>query len=424
MPSLFLRDLLDREYFGMKLGLEKMRTLLARLDHPEKKFHSIHVAGTNGKGSTAVMIARILEAGKYKVGVFTSPHLQHVNERFQINGYPITTSRLASIAKEVQKHDFSKERISFFEFMTAVAFLYFAEEKVDVAVVEVGMGGRLDATNVLKPEVSVITSVAYDHEKHLGRKLEHIAAEKGGIIKEDVPLVCGESSPPIRKVLAKMAKNTSIEFVDAPQMHHDGTFSSGSFQKLWIPTLGPGHALNASVAVAAVQAFAKRCCGRSVLPRSAFYRGLASSVIPGRMEIVRRRPFVILDGAHNPAAVENLVATCRQTFRNRRIHCLFGAMADKDIAAMIKQLHALGGDLHVAAPQMKRAATSSDLNLCAQRYDWRAQEHTDCQSALKQILKSLDPSEALVVTGSLFLVGEARAYLRRTDVPTGQLVAA
>ena len=267
MPSSFFDNLIDREYFGMKLGLDKIRKILSRLNHPEKKFRSIRVAGTNGKGSTAIMMARILQAGGLCTGLFTSPHLQRVNERFQINGRLISDARLNELAGAVESVDDPEDHLTFFEFLTAIAFLYFAQEKVDVAIVEVGLGGRLDATNVLRPDVSVITSIAHDHEKHLGKTLEQIAAEKGGIIKEGVPVVCGEMSPPVRRVLEQMAKGTSIQFVDPPKIHADGTFSTGSFNNLWIPTLGQGQVQNAVVAVHAVQTFLKKNRMGSLLPR-------------------------------------------------------------------------------------------------------------------------------------------------------------
>ncbi len=406
-----MNDLLDREYFGMKLGLRKIRRILSRLDHPEEKFSSIHIAGTNGKGSTATMVARILEAGHYRVGLFTSPHLQQLNERFQINGEKIASEELDRLAEEVQAVDEDSDPLSFFEFITVMAFLYFAHKKVDVAVIEVGLGGRLDATNVIQPDVSVITGISLDHQRHLGSTLEKIATEKAGIIKTGIPVFSSERRPHIRRVLSKVArqKKTKICFIDEPECHNDGTFSWEHFRKLWVPMLGNGQALNAALAVAVAEAFLQQHAEWPLLSHTSVYRGLASAMIPGRMEIVHRSPFVFLDGAHNEAAVDHLVATCRKTFKKGKIHCLFGAMGDKDFPLMLKRLHRLGGELHVTAPKMKRAVPAQKLVAAAASQGWPAQQYKDCRTAVRTLLGKLKANDTLVVTGSLFLVGEARA---------------
>ncbi len=411
MTTDLLNDLLDREYFGMKLGLENIQAMLERLDNPQDSFRSIHVAGTNGKGSTSTMIARILEAGHYKVGLYTSPHLQHLSERFQINGHKISRQRLTALAERINAVNTGKSHLSFFEFMTVIAFLYFAEESVDVAVIEVGMGGRLDATNVLSPDVSVITEIAYDHQEHLGKRLQQIAQEKAGIIKEQTPLVSGVTNVKLRKFLQRKADALGAPtlFVNEPTLHRDGSFSWGGLHKMWIPTLGHGQVLNACVAVAAVQAFEDS--EQSVLPPTVYHRGLASAVIPGRMEFVRRSPFIVLDGAHNPAAIQHLVETCQEIFKKRRIHCLFAAMADKDIAMMLSHLRPLTNEIHVTETQMKRTASQGAITKKAELHGFRVKGYPNCQAALRHLSKKLLPDEALLVTGSLFLVGEARSYL-------------
>lgn len=414
--SSFLDDNLDREFFGIKLGLDNIRSFLEILNHPEKSFPSIHVAGTNGKGSTSVMIANILRAAGLRVGLFTSPHLESIRERFQINGEMIAEKRLEKLWNRLKALDQGRQHeLSFFERVTALAFLYFAEEAVDVAVIEVGLGGRLDATNVLQPAVSVITSIAHDHQRHLGARLKEIAYEKAGIIKPHAPVVSAPQPPSVKQVLRQVAKKqgASLHFVEKPESFSDGTFSIPGFSKIWLPMLGSCQNSNAALSVAAVEQF-------RYIPRQAYYQGLASSFIPGRMEIVQRRPLVLLDGAHNRAATDQLVSDCRRLFGNRQLHCLFGVMSDKDVGAMLKSLRKLSESdatqspmLHVTAPEMDRAMPVERLSAEAKKRGWGVRAHRTCRGALSEILEELAPQEALVVTGSLFLIAEAKKYIHR-----------
>lgn len=411
MATFSIEDLCDREYFGMKLGLTKIRSVLERLHHPEKKIPAIHVAGTNGKGSTSTMIASILEASGLKVGLFTSPHLHHVSERFLINGMPVSASRLQQLVAQVEAADgHGTERLSFFEFMTVIAFVYYAEEAVDIAVIETGLGGRLDATNVITPLVSVITPVAYDHEKHLGSRLAQIAREKAGIIKREVPVVSAPQDPSVKTILVAEAKRKTAPLclVKTARISADGRFDVEGFRHLWTPSLGRFQATNAAVAVKAVQTLPLRFRAS----RKAIREGLATTYLPGHMEIVQRSPLILLDVAHNPAAMESLVATSRNILKGRRIHCLFGAMEDKNIRGMLRALKRLKPTLYLTRPKLKRAMSLDALRelslaegfqpVC---YAHPAEALTDFRS------RSGTADEALLVTGSLFLVAEARDHL-------------
>ncbi len=414
---LVIDQLLDREYFGMKLGLESISDLLAQLDNPQNNFHSIHVAGTNGKGSTATMMARILEASGRKVGLFTSPHLHAVNERFQINGQFISDHRLNRLAQKIQQLDESRkpaQPLSFFEFITALAFLYFSEEAVDVAVIEVGLGGRLDATNVLLPQVSVITSIAHDHEKYLGNKLEDIAAEKAGIIKPQVPVVCGGLKTAALKVIEQVAaeQQAPLVCVDAPASSQQGSFNLDQWEDLWVPLLGENQLHNGAIAVRAVQQYEQQLSCQQRLPRQAYYRGLAASTLPARMEIIHRCPLVLIDGAHNPAALTALIKTCQQIFSGKRIHCLFGAMNDKNIDAMLQTLKIESIQLYLTQPKLQRAAAVELLEQHVRKLGATAVSYADSETAMSQLMADFTSEDILLVTGSLFLVAEVRQWMQ------------
>jgi dihydrofolate synthase / folylpolyglutamate synthase len=401
--------ILEREYFGLKLGLDAIRIFLKKLNDPQNTYPVIHVGGTNGKGSTATMIAKILESDGLKVGLFTSPHLNTVRERFQINTKPIAASKLRSLNTKISSLDQrQKKQLTFFEFMTALAFQYFSEEKVDVAVIEVGMGGRLDATNVVAPALSVLTSIGYDHQKHLGKNIAAIAFEKGGIIKEGVSVVSAEQKPLVKRELLKIAreKRAAIQFVKQPEGREDDTFRLGHFKKLWTSLLGSHQIMNAATAVAAARAF-------KLVSRDAIDRALSSVHMPGRMEVVRRRPFVLIDGAHNPEATDTLVNNIPQFIYRKQCHCLFGVMDDKDTIAMLKRLKAISGNLHITEPHSRRALSVSKLASYAQSQHFSVRSYPSCGRAIDYLLSTLRPDEALVVTGSLFLVAEARAHLQK-----------
>lgn len=407
----FVSDLCDREYFGMKLGLTKIRRVLKRLKHPEKKFPVIHVAGTNGKGSTSTMIARILEAADLKVGLFTSPHLHHITERFLINGVPVSVSRLERLLAQVEAaDDKGAQRLSFFEMMTALAFLYFAEDAVDIAVIETGLGGRLDATNVVTPLASVITPISYDHQKHLGTRLEQIAGEKAGIIKRAVPVVSAPQEPGVQKTLVKAAKNkaASLTLVESPRISADGRFQVDGFCELWTPNLGRFQATNAAVAVKVVQALMPKFR----VSRKAIRAGLAATYLPGHMEIVQRNPLILLDVAHNPAAMESLVAASCNLFKSRRIHCLFAAMQDKDVRGMLRTLRQLQPILYLTRPHLKRAMSLDELTKLSDAEGLQSMSYADPAAALADFQSRVNADrDALLVTGSLFLVAEARDHL-------------
>jgi dihydrofolate synthase / folylpolyglutamate synthase len=391
-------NIADREFFGMKLGLENTKAILKRLKNPEKQFSSIHIAGTNGKGSTAAMLASILKEAGYKVGLFTSPHLVDVRERFQINGEMISEAGLEKLSDEIRHCEQSEAiPLTFFEFVTALAFLYFARSKVDIAVIETGMGGRLDATNVITPEVSVITNVAMDHAQHLGDTLEKIAFEKAGIIKKGVPVVCGE------------------EFVLylPPFLPLSPALSPKGERVLKVGLLGEHQQENASLALQAIQCLNKS--GKWKISDEAIQSGLENVKFPGRLEYIK--PNILLDGAHNPAAMRTLREYLEENHAEDKIQLIIGMMEDKAVDDILKEILPVADKVIVTAPKSKRALSPAALEEKVQSYFARHGElgrqrrsgvaisqkmPRDCVALARN-----DASGALyVVTGSLFLVGD------------------
>lgn len=321
---------------GIKLGLHNIRTLLDRLDRPERRYRSIHIAGTNGKGSTAAMVAAILTAAGYRVGLYTSPHLVDFRERIRVNGAMIPEDRVSELVDRLRlaARDLP---VTFFELSTALAFQYFADATVDVAVLEVGMGGRYDATNVVEPVATAITTIALDHEEYLGNTLEKIANEKGGIIKPQVPLVMGRIDQGPAQVIRDLATQRQAPLYELGHtfsvreaggvFDYDGIL--GSHRGLICPLQGRHQLDNAACALALVEVAAR--AGITV-PAVAVQTGLASTQWEGRLEVADQNPTVLLDGAHNPEAAQALgafLAKFRLEHPGRQVALILGMMRDK-----------------------------------------------------------------------------------------------
>ena len=313
------------EKFGINLGLDRIKLLLEHLDNPHLKFKSIHVAGTNGKGSTCAMIASILKEAGYKVGLYTSPHLFQYNERIKINGKDISDKEfaegLARIKRISRKEPGSFGRPTVFEALTALAFWYFAKKKVDYAVVEVGLGGRLDATNVITPLASVITNIDLEHTAILGRTPAKIAAEKAAIIKPDVPVITAEDKSEALKVIKYQAEKKGSLLI---QVKSEG-------EGLKSGLLGEHQKTNAACAVAAV-----KLAGISVGQR-AVLDGLKRVRWPGRFQVIKKKPLTIIDGAHNPAGARVLTGALGSRFPGKKFTFIVGTQKDKDARAMIRE---------------------------------------------------------------------------------------
>ncbi|OGQ30501.1 MAG: hypothetical protein A3I75_00870 [Deltaproteobacteria bacterium RIFCSPLOWO2_02_FULL_50_16] len=417
-----LQELEAREYFGMRLGLSKIQGVLAFLQHPERKYPSIHVAGTNGKGSTAMTIAILLQQAGLRVGLFTSPHLIRLNERFWCDGRTIDDASLERLAREVdeaQKSVSLPEPLTFFEWVTAMVFLWFAEQKVDVAVLEVGLGGRLDSTNVVIPDVCVITSIGYDHAERLGKTLGEIAYEKAGIIKPGVPVICGVQDKGLQSVFQKKADQEKAEmiFVDFSKRlhrHDDGIFDYDEYKDLTLSLWGSHQCENASLAIEAARTFLK--IHQISLGEKIIREGLKSVCWPGRLEWLPQHR-TLLDGAHNVDAIRALVRFVEENYAGSPLTLLFGAMKDKEAASMLKHLAPFASKIIVTRPGLcsdtrhivKRSLDPDLLKECLSHRDIKI--IPDSQKAWQEARHLLGEGEIILVTGSLFLVGEVRQFL-------------
>ena len=424
----YLEQLAARRRFGMKPGLDTIHTLLERLGNPEREIAAIHIAGTNGKGAVAALCDAVLRAAGYPVARYTSPHLLRVNERFFLNGHPVDDDALEAAARTVEPAVAALERerndeVTFFECLTAVAFVLFRSAGIRLAVLETGLGGRLDATNVVTPLVSVITRIGLDHCDWLGDTVAKIAGEKAGIIKPGRPVVCAAMPDEARAVIAQTAARLEAPFVDAPEAVSVAvkksdlsgqTLKIAAGNREWppvrLPLAGAFQAENAGTAVAALETVAN---SGLAIPDEAFVKGLESVCWPGRFQLAAQEPPVIVDGAHNPEGARAL----RQALKSCRVTAPLGLVAgfcgDKDALS----------HLRVLAPRIKRAwsvpipnprsltpdrtagvmrmAGIDDVAACANLADALAQARAWAREA----------DGVVVVCGSLFLAGEALVAL-------------
>lgn len=402
-------------------NLERMRELMARLDNPQNKVRSLHIAGTKGKGSTAAFCATMLEYGGYRTGLYTSPELGSFTERFQVNRTPIAEERFAELVERLIPHAHALPGITSYELQTALAFLYFANEGTDVNVIEVGMGGRLDSTNIIQPLVSIITSISYDHTYVLGNTIEEIAREKGGIIKPGVPVVIGPQ--PFEAAIIELQRIATERGAPATLIGQDVPYQRTEYspdgQKIAIhyPNDEPAevniHLLGAHQIGNAVTAYsALRIAEENGLEVSlaARRKGLLETRWPGRFEILQTEPPFVLDGAHNRDSAQFLAQTVREIFPNRPIILLFGASEDKDIAGMFAELLPETTRLLLVQSAHPRAATPAHLQTLAAPYPIPLETPPDITTAINRALNlAASLNGVAIATGSLYSIGEIRA---------------
>lgn len=417
-----LQYMYSLERFGIKLGLARMKGLMEALDGPHEAFSSVHLTGTNGKGSTASFIAQCLSAQGLKVGLYTSPHLLRFNERICIDGVPILDERLAELVAHVRQCVAGRglNEITFFEFTTAVALVYFAHEQVDIAVVEVGMGGEFDATNVLVPLVSVITNVGLDHVPMLGKDRHEIAATKAGIIKNRVPVVLGEQDTSLRELFAQVCQKKQATLhqvsqllqVDVLQSDLEGQSfrTRGAWQQEWhIQLLGRHQLQNAATALATLWVLQEQGVGVSAEAR---VRGLATATWPGRLQIISRRPFILVDGAHNDDGVRALEAFLQEQPGLPRGDVLVLAMKqDKDVGEMAARIVPRFRCVIVTEGNYDPADAEQLAAVLARQHPHVEAIKNVAQAAARA--RSYQASDGMMlVTGSLYMIGGAMAALQ------------
>jgi dihydrofolate synthase / folylpolyglutamate synthase len=418
-----------------KFDLENISLLAERLVRPDRAYPSAHIAGTNGKGSTAAFLESILRHAGFRTGLNTSPHLEKINERIRVGGEEISDADFAAVLTRIQAITEQllaagklRAHPTYFECVTAMAFEYFARQRVEFAIFEVGLGGRLDATNVITPLVSVITRIDFDHENFLGHSLQEIAAEKAGILKPGVPVVLAEQRPEAREVIVTRAAKLGCPIVHTTsgyrvdrQSWQDGcvrarvTETSSGWSVELAPRLpGRFQLQNALNAVAAAGLLRKR--GFRISDQH-ITQGVSDAVWPGRIEKVQSHPDVYLDGAHNPGAARELAAFWEQHLAGRRIYLLYGALRDKAVDEVAGVLFPSAAEVIFTAPRTLRAISAGQLAEIAAHHAAQSVVIADAEQALDYALSKAAPGDAIFITGSLYLVGQLRHYWKqRTQV--------
>ena len=421
-------QMLRVRYNSDTFSLVRMKTLLKSLQDPHRQIQSVHIAGTKGKGSTATMLAGMLQACKYKVGLFTSPHICDLRERIRVNGEMIPRVQLTRLIAKLQpKIDKMEDKPTFFEIMTALAFCYFVDQGVDIAVVEAGLGGRLDSTNVLKPTVCGLTSISLDHMHQLGNTVAKIAEEKAGIFKKDVPIVSVPQSTEAKRVLRRLAKESKsrlmftgeeIDFSYRVESSRQAgchtriclTTDHSSFEHLPVPVFGEHQAVNCGLALALLDQL--KLQGMNIDDELA-KTGLADVDLPGRMELIGQDPRVLVDGAHNAASIQALLRAMAQHIPYDSMVMIFGCAADKDIPGMMARI-STGADkvVFTRTANNPRAARPEDLAAAYLEHCGREAQVTESLFDALQIARNAAGREDIIcICGSFYLVGEAKLML-------------
>lgn len=434
--------------FGSKLGLQRTEKMLEVLGDPHKKIKCIHIAGTNGKGSTTAMVTRILVEAGYKVGSYTSPFIEEFEERMQINNNNIPKQDLSDIITEVSKAVEKVVELGYsnpteFEIITCAGFLYFYKNNVDFAVIEVGIGGRLDSTNVIEPILSIITSISLDHTQILGDTLDKIAYEKAGIIKDGVPVIIFPQQSQSEKVIEQICKERNSKLVKVPGNSavflgkHD-LISQGwdeinkkvlgdmntITQKIEVQTsidnysvelalLGKHQLLNCSVAIHAIEELISLGVKIS---KDNISMGLRNVRWPARLEVMNKKPLVVIDGAHNIDGIEKLTDSIDMYFNYSKIVLILGILADKQVGEMIETIVPKVNTVITVTPHSERAELSEELKLQVEKYNVNCEAVEDYEEAYRKALSYCSEEDLLLVAGSLYMVGDMRRIIRNIQL--------
>ena len=424
-------------YAPERFDLQRMRDFLAQIGLPQAAFPIIHIAGTKGKGSVAAFCAAMLQAGGYRVGLYTSPHLHEYTERIQINGEAIPKAAFVRLVDELRPFLADDSALTTFEITTALALLYFQQQGATAAVLEVGLGGRLDATNVIEPLASVITPISYDHTEFLGNTLAQIAAEKAGIIKPNTPVIVGPQAPEAQEVIVRIAAEREAPCLLVEQFYNWELVNrdlSGQTFRVWprpdapwqtfewappaarelrVPLLGRHQMENAVTAFAALQT--AHNLGLA-LAEGAYEHGLARVHWPGRFEILAAAPTLVVDAAHNVDSARRLVAALDDVFPGAPTTLLFGASSDKDLAGMLAELLPRMQRVIFTQSDHPRAVTAADLAAYAPDFDGQVLAVESPALALEAAVRAAPPEAVILATGSLFLAAEIRRAWRERQV--------
>jgi len=409
-----LKKIFSLHQFGIKLGLENIHILLDEIGNPHKELKSFHIAGSNGKGSTASFIASILQETGFKVGLYTSPHFVKFNERIRLNGKMIDDGYITEFVSDIEK-SIDKNQLTFFEVTTALAFKYFKEQKVDYAVIETGLGGRLDATNVISPIASVITSISLEHIQYLGNTIEKIAYEKSGIIKPNTFVFSGVMPEEAEKVIRDRSNELNCKYfgINSLVKKEKGRvivlFDKKEYSIYSTPLIGDHQLYNAALAVGVLN----KCLG--IESELTISRGISNvkknSGIEGRYEVLSTNPKIIFDSAHNPEGVQSFVNEFEKEFDsyNERI-LIFGAMKDKNIDEMLKSLHHYFNKIYITEINTERSAKFQELEDISKSLNFKVDRLTDPGGFIREF-KLTGQGNCLIVLGSIYLLGEIKSEI-------------
>lgn len=415
-----------RRGFGPKPGIRRMEWLMNKMNHPERDFPSIHIAGTNGKGSTVAYLTSLFQAAGHSVGSFTSPHIMKFNERISLNGTPISDETVRQLANEIYPlyEEISKTELgglTEFEVVTAMMFRFFSISKPDVVLIEVGLGGLYDSTNIVNPEVTIITTIGMDHVQILGNSLEEIAFQKAGILKKGVPVILGNIPDTAKKVILEVAKETkshvqaykeNFQAIDLPKkqaFHEYFNFKNSNqfIENIAISLMGHHQVENAATAL---QAFLLYCDRLGLTySKETIRKGFEATFWPVRMEIISQEPFIVLDGAHNEPALSALLETIAVNFSNKKIKILFAALTTKELEKIAVWLQKIPNrEIHLTTFDFPRVAGLADLK--ERMAIPEAIYHEDWKQALNNLKANLASDEILLVTGSLYFLSDVRHF--------------
>lgn len=402
--------------FGIKLGLSTIESILAGLGNPQNQYSSIHIAGTNGKGSVASFFASILQEAGFRVGLYTSPHLVRFNERISVNREQISDQEVVAAYQAVNDVHHGEREPTFFEYSTAMALYQFAMQKVDWAVIETGMGGRLDATNVILPEISVITNISLEHKEYLGNTIAKIAGEKGGIIKKDIPVVTAVTQPSAIRVLENLSAELQSQVYrlkkDFRIRRSPDSFSYYGLDNVWKDlktSLAGNHQVDNAAVVLAACEILNRKKTKITLPH--IRAGLEKAYWPGRLEVVWKSPTIVLDGAHNLGASKQLAKYLGTEMKGRRITLVIGILDDKPYSAILETLIPVCSGVILTSPKINRALSVETLYPVASSMTDNVHMISDVEEALSFAVRDSSPDDVICVAGSLYVVGEAKAFL-------------
>ena len=413
--------------FGSNYGLERTHKLLEYLGNPEKDLKLIHIAGTNGKGSTTSMITEILMGAGYKVGMYTSPFIEEFEERIQINRQNIPKETLATLIDEIKVVvdrviEEGYNHPTEFEIITVLMLLYFKKEKIDFGVIEVGLGGRLDSTNVITPILQVITSISYDHTNLLGNTLEEIAGEKAGIIKKNIPTVVYPQEEEALKVIKNKcaAMESDLYTADKDNMkfvkvvNEDKPYQLLKYKEefnIFLPLLGEHQILNLSVAMKVIEVLNNRKIVN--ITTESIIKSIKNVTWKGRLEVLSNNPYVVIDGAHNIQGIKTLSRNIKKYFKYENLHLILGILADKDVEEMIKIITPIAKQVYAVTPNSIRAELADDLKNEIVKYNANCRAFDEYEEAYLEALKNAKENDIILASGSLYMIGDMRKIINK-----------